>query len=140
MNSPGKIRRIVGLVVHGLIGALLIFAGSGKVFGFAPPQVVEGMTKYGLRDRLTLIGTGEMISALLLLLPVTSSLGVLLVSAFWGGVICIHMAHGESYTTGAVMLVLTWVGAFLRNPEMFASFTRSAPKAAAVEPLPENSS
>jgi hypothetical protein len=125
-----KVLRIVGLVLHVLIGGLLIFAGAGKVFGFAPKDVVVNMAKFGLTGQMKLIGTGELVTAILLIVPFTSSLGLLLMSAFWGGVICIHMAHGESYIIPSVMLVLTWVGAFLRDPLTFHSFM-VAPRAGA---------
>jgi hypothetical protein len=117
-----KAGRIAGWVLHILIGGLIIFAGAGEVFGFAPAEVASGMEKLGVGDKMKLIATGEMISGLLLLIPVTSSLGVLLTSAFWGGVICIHMSHGESYVGPSVFLALTWLGALLRTPEMFSSF------------------
>lgn len=81
------------------------------------------MGKYGLGGKLQLIGGGELTTAVLLLIPLTSSLGVLLTSAFWGGVICIHMAHGEPYVFPSVLLVLTWVGGYLRNPMILGSLT-----------------
>jgi hypothetical protein len=132
MATPAKVGRIVGVVIHVLIGGLLIFAGAGKVFGFAPKEVVESMAKFGLTGQLKLIGTGELVTAVLLIIPLTSSLGVLLMSAFWGGVICIHMAHGESYVFPSVLLVLTWVGAFLRDPLTFSSFLPHVPRAWAL--------
>jgi hypothetical protein len=116
MAAYRNVGKIAGLVLHVLVGGLMIFAGSGKVFGFAPPQIVEGMAKYGLSGQLRVIGAGEMISAVLLLIPLTSRPGLLLTSAFWGGVICIHMAHGESYVPASVLLLLTWLGAYLRDP------------------------
>ena len=82
MNPNKKWLKIAGLVLNVLIAGLLIFAGSGKVFGFAPPELAEKMAGYGLGDKLKLIGCGEMISALLLLIPRTSPLGTLLVSGF----------------------------------------------------------
>jgi uncharacterized membrane protein YphA (DoxX/SURF4 family) len=115
MNPQNKWLKLTGVVLNVLIAALLIFAGSGKVVGFAPPQVVETMSKFGLGDRLQLIGFGEMTAAVLLVIPWTSPLGTLLTSAFWGGVICIHMAHQESFAFPSVMLALTWAGAFLRG-------------------------
>jgi hypothetical protein len=89
------------------------------------------MAKYGLGDKIVLIGAGELISAALLLLPWTKSLGALVTSGFWGGVICLHMSHGESYAAGSVLLVTTWLGAFLRDPATFVSFF---PKAQATAP------
>jgi hypothetical protein len=119
MNTAARIKLVVGWVLHVLIGGLMIFSGSSKVFGFVPADAME---KYGLTEQIRLIGTGEVLSALLLLVPRTSSLGVLLVSSFWGGAICLHMSHGELYLMQSVLLVLTWVGAYLRNPATFSSF------------------
>jgi len=110
--------QIAGLALHILIGGLLIFTGSQKVLGSVPP---EALVKYGLGEQAQLIGAGAILTALLLLLRRTSSLGVLFTSAFWGGAICIHMAHGEPYLLQTVFLVLSWVGAHLRNPATLAS-------------------
>ncbi len=126
MNKTTLLRLIPGWILHLAVGGIMILAGSGKVFGFAPPEVIEGMKKHGLEHQLTLIGAGELVTALLLLFPRTCSLGVLLASGFWGGAICIHMAHQESYLLPAVFLVLVWVGGWLRYPEMFSSFRGSA--------------
>jgi hypothetical protein len=115
MNPANRWLKVTGYVLNALIAALLIFAGSGKVFGFAPAEVVEKLKAFGLEDRVRLIGLGETISAVLLLIPRTSPLGVLLTSGFWGGVICIHMAHHEDFLFPSVLLALTWVGGFLRG-------------------------
>jgi uncharacterized membrane protein YphA (DoxX/SURF4 family) len=115
MNPQNKWLKVAGVVLNVLIAALMIFAGSGKVFGFAPAEVVEGLTKYGLGDRLQLIGLGEMTAAILLVIPRTSPFGTLLTSGFWGGVICIHMSHQENFVGPSVLLALTWLGAFLRG-------------------------
>lgn len=110
--------QIAGLALHILIGGLLIFTGSQKVLGPVPP---EALVKYGLADQARLIGAGAILTALLLLVRRTSSLGLLLTSAFWGGAICIHMAHGEPYLLQTMFLVLSWVGAYLRDPATLAS-------------------
>ena len=108
-----------GLVSHILIGGLMILTGLQKILGSVPP---EALVKYGLGEQARLIGAGAILTALLLLLRRTSSLGLLFTSAFWGGAICIHMAHGEHYLLQTVFLVLSWVGAYLRNPTTLASF------------------
>ena len=74
--------RIAGLALHILIGGLLILTGSQKIFGSAPP---EALVKFGLGENARLIGAGAILTALLLLVPRTASLGLLLTSAFWGG-------------------------------------------------------
>jgi hypothetical protein len=108
-----------GLVLHGLIGGLMIFTGSQKVLGSAPP---EALVRYGLGEQARLIGAGAILSALLLLHPRTSALGLLLASSFWGGALCTHMAHGEPYLFQTAVLVLMWAGAYLRDPATLGSF------------------
>ena len=125
--------RIAGLALHVLIGGLLIFTGSQKVLGSVPP---EALVKFGLGEQARLIGAGALLTALLLLIPRTSSLGILLTSSFWGGAICTHMAHNEPYLFQAVMLVLLWAGAYLRNPRALSSF--SSPPGMSPEPAAES--
>ena len=112
--------RIAGLVLHVLIAGIMILAGSTKILGLFPPEEVA---KLGLSRWITVIGVGELATAILLVIPRTSSLGVLLASSFWGGAICLHMSRDTSFVPPAVLLLLTWVGAYLRQPAMFSSFT-----------------
>src|SRR6516165_2784330 len=97
-----------GLVSHILIGGLMILTGLQKILGSVPP---EALVKYGLGEQARLIGAGALLTALLLLIPRTSSLGILWASSFWSGAICIHMAHGERYLLQTTLLVLLWIGA-----------------------------
>src|ERR1700740_1757547 len=108
-----------GWGLHGLIAGMMIRAGPAKVFGLFPP---EEAAKLGLSLPIQVIGAGELACAILLLIPRTSSLGVLLTSGFWGGAICLHMSKGEPFVLQSVFLLLSWVGAYLRVPGTFASF------------------
>ena len=121
MKANRDWKTIVGWVLHGLIGGIMLLAGSAKVLGLFPPEQVE---KLGLSVPIQVIGAGELVSAILLLVPRTASLGVLLTSGFWGGAICLHMSKGEPFVVPSVLL-LTWLGAYLRVPGTFASFASS---------------
>jgi hypothetical protein len=79
--------------------------------------------KLGLGVPIQVIGVGELASAILLLLPRTSSLGLLLTSGFWGGAICLHMSKGELFVLQSAFLLITWAGGYLRVPGAFGSFT-----------------
>jgi hypothetical protein len=116
-------KTITGWALHGLVGGIMLLAGSAKVLGLFPPDQVE---KLGLSAPIQVIGAGELVSALFLLIPRTASLGVLLTSGFWGGAICLHLSKGEPFVLQSVFLVLTWVGAYLRVPGTFASFAGSS--------------
>ncbi len=118
-----KGRRIGGWVVTGLLTALFLFSASMKFMGVE--EAIAGFEKYGLSHMRLVIGGGEVASALLYAVPLTASLGVLLLSAYMGGAIVTHMANGEPYIVQSIILILIWLGYYLRYPEMLISFTKN---------------
>ena len=80
-DPMGKVDRIHNAPAHWSTHAV---SASAKVLGMFPPEEIN---KLGLGDKILLIGCGEIISALLLVIPLTSPLGTLLTSGFWGGAI-----------------------------------------------------
>jgi hypothetical protein len=121
-KAQAKWPRVLGWVLHGLMAALMIFAGVMKVVSAMPKEEVAKLTP-GIQNNLVLIGVGEIIAAVLLLIPRTLSLGTLVFSGLWGGVICYNMADSKPYAPFAVALILTWLGSWLRLPATFASFS-----------------
>jgi hypothetical protein len=137
MTRTARARVIAGWAIHGLIAGLLIFAGSIKVLGMIPPSEKPATPlEQSLEGRLTLFGAGELVTAALLLIPRTLSLGVLMASGFWGGVILFHMMAGDSYASGVVLMLLTWLGAYLRLPAIFSSFQRNMAEPPASSEIP----
>ena len=120
MKASRNWKTVAGWVLHGMVAGIMLLAGSAKVLGLFPPEQVE---KLGLSVPIHVIGAGELVSAILLLVPRTASLGVLLTSGFWGGAICLHMSKGEPFVVQSVLLLLTWTGAYLRVPGVLASFS-----------------
>ncbi len=88
-------------------------AGGFKLFGTIPPEQAAEMGP--LKDQIKLLGIGEVVTALLLVIRWTAPLGTLLMSGFWGGVICFHMAKGEPYLLPSLFLIVTWIGSYLRG-------------------------
>lgn len=121
MATISRGRKVGSRVLVGLLTAVFLASSLGKLTGQAP--MVESFELFGLTDMIMIIGIGEMISAMLYAIPRTSSLGTLLLSAHMGGAICMHMAHGEAYIIQSVILILVWVGQYLRYPELLISFT-----------------
>src|ERR1700688_4705212 len=120
MKATRNWKMIGGWVVHGLIAGMMILAGSAKVLGLFPPEEVA---KLGLSLPIQVIGAGELVSAVLLLIPRTSSLGLLLASGFWGGAISLHISKAQPFVMQSVFLLIVWVGGYLRVPGAFGSFT-----------------
>jgi DoxX-like family len=112
--NVAKARTIAGWVLTVLLGALFLFTAALKFT--KGKDVVEGFAKLGLADQIPLIASGEAISAILFLVPITHPLGVLLLSSYMGGAILAHMSHNEPYVGPAVILVLIWTAGFLRRP------------------------
>ena len=123
MKTNRNWQKIGGWVLHGLIAGMMTLLGSAKVLGFFPPEEVA---KLGLSLPIQVIGVGELASAILLLIPRTSSLGLLLTSGFWGGAVCLHMSKAEPFVIQSVLLLVTWVGGYLRVPGAFGSFSVQA--------------
>ena len=118
-----KGRKIGGWVVTGLLTALFLFSASMKFTG--AEEAIAGFEKYGLSHMRLVIGGGEVASALLYVIPLTASLGVLLLSAYMGGAIVTHMSNAEPYIAQSIILILIWLGYYLRYPEMLISFTKT---------------
>ena len=114
-----KGKRITGWIMAGLLTALLLFSAMGK---FTMPEMSENFTKWGLDEWITIIAVGEIISALLFLMPKTNIFGVLLLSAHVGGAIVVHMSNGEPFIFQSVMLIWVWATGIIRNPDMLAKF------------------
>jgi hypothetical protein len=123
--SVSKRRRIAGTVLISLASIMLI-GSSGTKFAHLP-QVVSVMGPLGFDgSRLMIVAFLEFVSAVLFLVPVTRSLGLLLASAFMGGAIATHMQHGVPVAQPAIFLAFIWAGAWLRHPELLWSLSRAS--------------
>jgi hypothetical protein len=125
-SHVSKSQKVAGWVLVTVVSAALAFAGASKLFGFARPEIVEAMTKAGISDRIPLIGTGALVTSLVLFIPRTALLGVLLASSYWGDAILFHFVVGGSFLPPAVLLVVTWAGTALRGRWLLGSFCRDA--------------
>ncbi|OLE97378.1 MAG: hypothetical protein AUG75_09075 [Cyanobacteria bacterium 13_1_20CM_4_61_6] len=123
MSTQGTGLRIAAWILTVLITLLFIFSATGKLVGAQP--VVQVFEQFGLRNFMLLIGVGELVSALLFLIPRTNSLGLLLLSSYLGGAIVTQMQHGQPFIAPAILLLLVWIAGYLRHPEVLRSF-RSA--------------
>ncbi len=114
--QPQKIMSIVGWVLSGLLGAALVMSAVMKFF--PPEAMVEQMKDSPLLGWMLIIGIGELVSAILFLVPRTAVPGTLLLSSYFGGAIVAHMMQRESILVPSIFLVLIWTAALLRLPEL----------------------
>jgi chromate transport protein ChrA len=108
-----KLTNIAAWVLAGLLTALYLFSAYGKLSNLAQMEQMK------LGDWGLIIAIGEIVSAILFLIPRTTKYGTLLLSSYMGGAIIIHMTTATSIVMPSVVLVLVWVVAFLRDKSMF---------------------
>jgi len=111
--TSSKTKDITAWVIAGLLTALFLFSAAGKLV-LQPEQ----MNQMHLGDWRIIIAIGEIMSALLFLLPKTNVYGTLLLSAYMGGAIIIHMTSALNIAMPLVVLILVWLVGYVRNPEL----------------------
>jgi len=112
-----KPRSVAGWILTGIAGLLILSSGIFKLSG--APMIVEGMTKLGVGPYIPLLGTMEIVFTALFVFPKTSKIGFLLVISYFAGALATELSHGNPILTPILILVLVWVAAFLRKPEIF---------------------
>jgi len=112
-----KTKSIISWVLSGLIGLLFFYSSLTKIFG--NPKTLEIGSNFGL-DNTTfkIIGTIELMSIALFLVPRTGILGSLLLIAYMGGAIASHLEHGESIISAVFVSSFIWTVAVFRFPEL----------------------
>lgn len=102
-----------------LLGAFLIIVSGimGKVMG--SEEVATMFTGNNIDSWTLIIGIGEIVSALLFVIPQTMRLGTVLLSSYFGGAIMFHMSHPmeefQSFVGTIVFLVAVWILSWLRG-------------------------
>ncbi|HET7748581.1 MAG TPA: DoxX family protein [Terriglobales bacterium] len=119
LAAPGRKR--AGAVLITILGVLLLGSAAAK-FAHVAPVVAQLAASGFAGSKLTFVALLEALSALLFLIPATRSAGLLLLSAFLGGAIATHLQHSDSIFVPSAVLVLAWLGAWLRNPEILWSW------------------
>ncbi len=125
-DSPiSRTRRNTGNTLIVLSSLMLI--GSAGVKLAQIPQVIAEIGALGFAgSTLTMIAILELVSALLFLLPLTRSFGLLMVSAYMGGAIATHVGHGQPFIRPAMVLAIFWLATWLRHPVILWRFVRRA--------------
>jgi uncharacterized membrane protein YphA (DoxX/SURF4 family) len=112
--AEGKGKTIVLWVVSGLLAALFLFAGFGKVSG--DPQVAEGFGRYGYSLGFAkFIGVCELAGGVGLLIPRLATLAAGGLAIIIAGAIFTHLSHREmgpgvfTLVLLGVLLLVAWV-------------------------------
>jgi hypothetical protein len=115
---PAPISRSVlwtSRIVSAIPVLMLLMSGTMKLVKPAP--VVEGLTKLGWPVSFALgLGILELSCTAVYVIPRTSILGAILLTAYLGGATATHVRIGDPSFIGPVFLgVLVWLGLYLRE-------------------------
>ena len=114
MAETSRALKIATWVVSGLLTALYLFAGSGKVTGAA--EVVENFTRYGHSDAFRMfIGAAEISGAIGLWIPRLAFWAALGLIVIMLGAIYTHITNAEAPFPPLVAAVLLAFVAWARR-------------------------
>lgn len=105
-------KTIITWIIAGALALLFFYSAYGKLVN--PIQLEQ----LHLGSWRIVIALGEIISALLFLIPRSNKVGTLLLSSYMGGAIIIHMMNGLSIFFPTAVLILVWITGILRNPSL----------------------
>ena len=109
----------IGRILSGLPVLFMVFSAVAKLL--KPAQVIEGFQKLGYPDHTILpIGVTELLCTILYVIPQTSVLGAILLTAYLGGATATHVRVGEPFFGPIVMGMVAWLGLFLRDSRLRA--------------------
>lgn len=109
-----------GRILSAVPVLMLLFSSTLKFV--KPPSAVEGMIRLGYPESLALgIGILELLCTVLYVIPRTSILGAILLTAYLGGATATHVRIGDPlFFLPVVLGVLVWGGLFLRDTRLRA--------------------
>ena len=108
-----------GTIMSALPVLMLLFSGVMKLM--KPASVVEGFARLGYPESLAVgIGILEIVCTVVYLIPRSSILGAILLTAYLGGATATHVRIGEPFYMPIVLAVLVWGGLFLRDDRLRA--------------------
>ena len=113
-----------------LVSVIIIISGVLKISGHHP--LLPHFAEMGFAGYVPLFGGLEIVFALLFLFPKTVNLGLLLLTAYFGGAMAVELSHGQLFVVPGIILSIIWLSAYLRDPGMFIF---SARKGNAVKSL-----
>lgn len=113
-------QRITGWVLTGLVGLfMIVVSASGKFIDFPGKEEMMGKLRMPL-SLLPAIGVLEIAVTIIYLIPRTSFLGAILMTAYLGGAVCTHLLANDTWFFPIIIGVLAWLALALRQPMIFS--------------------
>ena len=112
-------RTRAGWLLSVLASLLLLVSAAMKVVG--GPDLAQGFNHLGWPVTLAIsLAILEAAVTLVYLVPRTSVLGAILVTAYMGGAVATHVRVGDPFVVQILLGVAVWAGLYLREPRLTA--------------------
>ena len=111
-----KTKKIIYWVLTGLVALLLTASAMAKLSGGA--QSAEMAKGLGGETNVMLLGILELTIVVLWLIPRTGVAGALLMMAYMGGAMAVHVVGGQSVAGPLIIQMFIWIVAAYRFPEL----------------------
>lgn len=116
---PSSVSLWVGRVITALVVAFMIFDLIGKLLVIQP--VIDAQTHLGFPVELSMtLGLIEVVCLVLFVIPPTTHIGALLLTAYLGGATAIQVRVGDAFYFPVLMGLLLWLGLLLRDRRLRA--------------------
>ncbi len=117
-TAPASRKRLwAGRIISTLVVLFLLFDAVAKLMWIAP--VLQAFARLGYPESLAVpIGILLLACTAVYVIPRTSVLGAILLSAYLGGAIATHVRAGEPFYFPVVFGVLVWGGLYLREDRL----------------------
>ncbi len=117
-----------GRIISTLVVLFLLFDAVAKLMKIAP--VLEAFTQLGYSTSLAVpIGAVLLFCTAVYVIPPTSILGAILLTAYLGGATVTHLRAGQPFYFPIIFGVLVWGGLYLREDRLRALIPLRTPKA-----------
>ena len=126
MESISAMQLWVGRILSGLAIVFLLVDAVGKLFQVGP--VVKGTVELGYQENVVFpLGVLLLIGVVLYVMPRTSLIGAIYLTAFLGGAVATHVRVGSLLAThvlfGVYVALFVWGGLALRTPRLMTLLT-----------------
>lgn len=126
MESLSTVQLWSGRVLSGLAVLFLFVDAVGKLLKVTP--VVKGTVKLGYQESVVApLGVLLLAGVVLYVLPQTSLIGAIYLTAFLGGTVATHVRAGSPLAThvlfGVYVTIFLWGGLALRTPRLLTLLT-----------------
>ena len=118
-----KIRKIITVSVTILAVLMVVFSGVMKFIG--GEEITLTMEKLGVQNYILILGSMEIIFALMYLFRPTMKIGFILLTCYFSGALATELSHGTPFNA-VLPLALVWISAFLRDKTIFFPITGTA--------------